>query len=156
MVSVCRREGGGNPRKGHGHAMPDNRERLQKVLAVAISPGAYETEAIAALTMARQLVSKHPHLAHLPDAPAPKPAPPEDASLEMRLKGVRPFWMKIALNLLSQQAYGLGLKSKLVCDFRETPNALDIRCDGPQEACDAFRRYVYFLIDHINAQPSRP
>jgi Protein of unknown function (DUF2786) len=134
----------------------DNRERLQKVLAIAINPGAYETEAIAALNTARQLVNKYPHLANLPPAPLPGAAALDDTSLEMRLIRISPFWLKIALNLLSQQAYGLGLKSKLVCDFRETPNPLDIRCDGSKSACEAFKQYVHFLVDYINSQPRKP
>src|SRR5437899_1946698 len=38
-------------------------DRLDKVLAVAINPGAYEPEAVAALRKARQLVKRDPALA---------------------------------------------------------------------------------------------
>ena len=37
-----------------------DKDRLDKVLAVAINPGAYEQEAIAALHKARELVKREP------------------------------------------------------------------------------------------------
>jgi Protein of unknown function (DUF2786) len=40
--------------------MTDDRTRLEKVLAVAVNPGAIEGEAIAALRRARELVSRIP------------------------------------------------------------------------------------------------
>jgi hypothetical protein len=49
-----------------------NRERLQKIVALAINPGAIEAEAIAALHSARQLVKQNPALAH----PSASPTPP--------------------------------------------------------------------------------
>jgi hypothetical protein len=63
------------------------------------------------------------------------------------------FGLNIFLNSLSAEAYGLGLKSKLVCDFNEVPYPVDIRCDGPKEACDAFKAHLSWLIDHINSKP---
>jgi hypothetical protein len=47
----------------------------------------------------------------------------------------------------SQEAYGLGLKSKMVTDFSVSPMAFDIRCDGPKMACDAFEKHVTWLIE---------
>ena len=52
-----------------------DRERLNKVLAIAINPGSYEQEAVAALRRAREWVKLDPTLAH------PPPAPPEPAQL---------------------------------------------------------------------------
>jgi len=139
--------------------MASDRDRFDKVLAVAVNPGAYEPEAIAALRMARELVKKNPALAHPPphpQVPTPKPAPPGEHSHQIRITNVAPFWLYIALNSLSQQAYGLGLKSKIVVDFKQLPYAIDIRCDGPEVACDAFARHVDWLIDYINSQPREP
>ena len=50
------------------------------------------------------------------------------------------FWLNIFLSNISQQAYGLGLKSKMVVDFRSTkPHAVEIRCDGPKEGAKRFK-----------------
>src|SRR5258708_33639726 len=139
--------------------MPTDRDRFDKVLAVAINPGAYEGEAIAALHKARELVKKTPSLAHPPPPPPPlppaaKPAPPDEASFQVQITNVPPFWLNILLNLLSQEAYGLGLKSKMVCDFKES--AVDVRCDGPKKACKAFEAHVTWVVDYVNSQPRNP
>src|SRR5271165_3153012 len=136
--------------------MANDRDRLDKVLAIAVNPGAYETEAVAALRAARQLIKKNPALAHPPLHPTPKAAPLGEHSHQVRITKVAQFWLYIAINSLSQQAYGLGLKSKIVIDFKEMPYALDVRCDGAETACNAFARYVDRLIDYINSQPRRP
>jgi hypothetical protein len=139
--------------------MPADRDRLNKVLAVAINPGAYEQEAVTALRKARELVKKDPTLAHPappPPAPAPKPSPVGETSHEVRITNVAPFWLYILLNSLSQEAYGLGLKSKMVIDFTTTPYALDVRCDGNKASCDAFEAHVDWIIGYINSQPRQP
>jgi hypothetical protein len=139
--------------------MSADRERLEKVLAIAVNPGAYEGEAMAALRKARELVKKDPSLAHpppAPPAPAPKPAPPGDESVQIKVTHIPSFWLNIFLNKLSEQAYGLGLKSKLVCDFKETSTAVDVRCDGSKEACAALKAHLNWLINYINSQPPRP
>jgi hypothetical protein len=51
-----------------------NKDRLDKVLAVAINPGAYEQEAVAAFHKARELVKRYPKLAFaLPSGRYPLP-----------------------------------------------------------------------------------
>jgi len=140
-------------------ASKSDRDRFNKVLAIAINPGAYESEAVAALRAARQLIKKNPALAHPPphpQAPAPKPAPPGEYSHQVRITNVAPFWLYITINSLSQLAYGLGLKSKIVIDFKERPYALNVRCDGTKTACDAFACHVDWLIGYINLQPRQP
>jgi hypothetical protein len=126
--------------------MPTERRLFDKVLAVAVNPGAYETEAIAALRKARELVKEDPSLAHPP--PLPKPS---EMSFQVTLTNVSPFWLRIVLNNLSEQAYGLGLRSKMVCDFK-TPTAVNVRCDGSRQACKAFQEHLNLVLDHINAQ----
>jgi hypothetical protein len=129
--------------------MASDRDRLDKVLAIAVNPGAYETEAVAALRAARQLIKKNPALAHPPLHPRPKAAPLGEHSRQVRITNVAPFWLYIVINSLSQQAYGLGLKRKIVIDFKVTPYALDVRCDGAETACDAFARYGYEQVSPI-------
>src|SRR5580704_976109 len=120
--------------------MPGDRDRFNKVLAVAINPGSYEQEAIAALRKARDFAKNDPSLAH-PPPPPPTPvmkgAPPDEASLQSKVTNITRFWLPIFLSNLSEQAYGLGLKSKLSCDFSVSPTTVNIRCDGSNEAFQA-------------------
>jgi hypothetical protein len=141
-----------------GMLMAADRDRFNKVLAVAINPGAYEREAIAALRKARDLVKTDPSLAH-PPPPPPTPvmkgAPPDESLLQSRVTNITRFWLSIFLSNLSEQAYGLGLKSKLSCDFSVTPAAVNIRCDGSKKGCEAFQAHLDWLIGHINSQSKK-
>jgi hypothetical protein len=139
--------------------MPDDRGRFQKVLAIAINPGAYEAEAIAALRKARTLVKIDPSLAHPPPPPpipAIKGAPPDESSVQIKVSKITPFWLPIFLSNLSEQAYGLGLKSKLSCDFSAKLATVNIRCDGSKQGCEAFEAHLNWLIGHINSQSKKP
>jgi hypothetical protein len=61
--------------------MNENRKELDKIIAVAVNPGAYEEEAITALRKARALVQENPSLAHPePVAQPPKSQPAQDYS----------------------------------------------------------------------------
>jgi hypothetical protein len=135
--------------------MPADRERFDKVLAIAINPGSYEEEAISAPRKARELVKNDRSLAHLPPAPVAKSAPADQGSLEVKITHISPFWLNILLSNLSQEAYGLGLKSKLTCDFHETPTAVNVRCDGAKNACATFQAHLDWLIDYIDSQPPK-
>jgi hypothetical protein len=137
--------------------MSDDRKRYDKVLAVAINPGAYEGEAIAALLRARELVKANPSLAHPPPTPPPRLAPPNEASFQTKVTKIPAFWLNIFLTNISQEAYGLGLKSKLVSDFGSLePQAVEVRCDGPREACEAFQTHLNWLINYINSELKKP
>ncbi len=136
--------------------MLSHRDRLEKVLAIAINPGAYEEEAVAALHKARELVRKDPKLAHLLPSLAypsskPRPASPGETSLECSITDVSDFWLPILLNNLSEHAYELGLKSKITCDFA-TPTTVDIRCDGTPAACEAFQEHLNLIIEYIKSR----
>jgi hypothetical protein len=132
-----------------------DRKQIDKILAVALNPGAYDQEAVAALRRAREIVKKNPQLAH-PDPPPPSkppstPPPKPEHSIEYKVSKVTLFWAAIFLSNLSEKAYGLGLRSKFSCDF--AGESVDIRCDGSKEACDLFVEHLQWLIDHINSQP---
>jgi hypothetical protein len=130
------------------------KDRLDKVLAVAISPGAYEQEAVAALHKARELVKKEPNLAFdLPSAscPLPRPDPADEASFEVEISGVSEFWLPIVLNILSEQAYVLRLRSQFICDFA-TPTTVRIKCDGGKIACEAFKKHLDSLVEYIHSR----
>jgi hypothetical protein len=118
------------------------KDRLDKVLAVAINPGAYEQEAVAALHKARELVKRDPSLAF--DLSPIRYASPrldaaDEASFEVEIGGVSEFWLPIVLNALSEQAYVLSLRSKFICDFA-TPITVHVTCDGRETACEPARR----------------
>jgi hypothetical protein len=74
--------------------MASDIDRLDKVLAIAVNPEAYETEAVAALRAARQLIKKNPSLAdppRHPRVPTPKPAPLGEHSRQVRITISRRF-----------------------------------------------------------------
>ena len=131
-----------------------DKKRFDKVLAVAINPGAYEQEAVAALQKARELVKRDPNLAFaLPAAHYLLPwlDPPEEGYFELEISGVSEFWLPILLNNLSEQAYVLGLRSKIISDFG-IPTTVQVRCDGRETACGAFQEHVYSLIEYIQSR----
>jgi hypothetical protein len=138
--------------------MSGDKERFDKVLAVAVDPGAYEGEAIAALLKARELAKRNPGLATAvafsPVMGGTRPVP--EYSIKFRLRNIPFDWLKICINSLSAEAYALDLKSKLYCDFTEVPTALDVRCDGSHEACEAFRAHLEALIDYVHTRSRLP
>jgi hypothetical protein len=130
------------------------KDRLDKMLAVAINPGAYEQEAVAALHKARELVKRDPNLAFdLPSMSCALPSldPADEVSLEVEINGVSEFWFPIVLNALSEQAYVLRLKSRFICDFA-TPTTLCVKCDGRETACKAFKEHLDSLVEYIHSR----
>ncbi len=131
------------------------KDRLDKVLAIAINPGAYEQEAVAALHKARELVRRDPSLAfdlQFARYPLPWLDPPDEATFEVEVSGVSEFWLPIVLNTLSEQAYILRLKSKFIYDFA-TPTTVHVKCDGRETACEAFEEHLNSLMEVIHSCP---
>jgi hypothetical protein len=134
--------------------MSDDRERFNKIIAIAVNPATYEEEAVAALRKARELVKQNRSLAHPPPlqpAPPRKPRPP-DYSFELTLTNIPPFWIQIVADKLSCEANCLGLKNKIEYDFCSAQTALDVRVDGPKIACDFFQLRVDWLVNYVNSQ----
>jgi len=113
-----------------------------------MDPGAFEDEAVAALRKARELVKEDPSLRE-PESNAPKIEPPQ-ASFQARITNVQPDWLHVLMNSLSEEAYGLGLRSKITCDFSILPFPVEVRCDGSKEACDKFEAHLNWIIPYIN------
>jgi hypothetical protein len=132
-----------------------SRDRFDKIIAIAVNPGAYEEEAIAALLKARQLAKENPSLAYPPSSSPVKPAACE-ASKQFTLTKIPPFWLNILADSISNMAYGLGLRSKISYDFKQRPVALSIRCDGTLAACNALETHIHWLIDYVNSPPPQP
>ena len=133
--------------------MNENRKKLDKIIAVAVNPGAYEEEAITALRKARALVQENPSLAHPePVAPPPKSQPAQDYSYQTQITNISALRLPVIMTGLSAEAYGLGLKSKLELEFVEgaTRYILNVRVDGPKLGCETFDRYVKGLIEFHN------
>jgi hypothetical protein len=130
--------------------MSKNRERFAKIVAIAMDPAAFEDEAIAALRKARQLVREDPSLKQ-PGVHRPR-VEPSQTTIKARITSLHPDWLNILLNSLSQQAYGLGLRSKITCDFSVTPWAVEAQCDGSEEACNKFLAHVDWVVEYINKQ----
>ncbi len=131
-----------------GDTMANNRTRFEKIIAIAMDPGAFEDEAIAALRKARELIRQDPGLKE-PEIRPPKVEPAE-ASFKSRITNVQNDWLTILMSNLSQEAYGLGLKSKIVCDYSERLTTVEVRCDGSADACKKFQGHVDWLIQYIN------
>lgn len=137
------------------------RDRFDKIIAIAVNPATYEEEAITALRKARELVKENRALAHPEPPPAPpppaspKPAQP-DYSFHVEITNIPPDWLTLVAHMLSKAAYGLGLKSKIEYDFSDTPAALNVRADGPKQACHAFETHFTSLIDFVNSQQALP
>ena len=128
--------------------MSNDRDRLEKVLALAINPGAVEGEAVAALHRARQLVKQNPSLAHPPQqTPLPVHQPAPEATFKVKITSVHPDWIFVLVGLLSKQAYELELRSKIEFDFSQTLTTIDVVCDGPQTSCTAFEKHVEWCVD---------
>ena len=82
-----------------------SRNRFDKIIAIAVNPGAYEEEAIAALLKARQLAKENPSLAHPPYSPPVKPSPSE-ASKQFTITKIAPFLVKY----IGRQYFQYGLR----------------------------------------------
>jgi hypothetical protein len=134
------------------------RDRFDKIIAIAVNPATYEEEAITALRKARELVKENRALAHPePPAPPPAPEPPQpNYYFQVEVTNIPTDWLPLVAHNLSKEAYGLGLKSKIEYDFSDTPLSLNVRADGSKEACNALDRYFTRLMDFVNAQRWRP
>jgi hypothetical protein len=134
----------------------NDRDRFEKVLALAINPGAVEGEAIAALHRARQLVKQNPSLAHPPQQPpAPVQQPSLQATFKVKITSVHPDWILILVGLLSKRAYELELRSKIEFDFGERLTAIYVVCDGSQASCTVFEKHIEWCVNYINQQLKR-
>jgi hypothetical protein len=137
-------------------AAPDHVQGVQsdRLLAVAINPGAYEQEAVAALHKARELVKREPDLAF--DLPSMTPLDPSDeVSIEAEISGISEFRLPIILNSLSERAYLLGLKSKFTCDLA-TPTTVHVKCDGRETACEVFKEHLSLLAEYVRSRQCGP
>ena len=76
-------------------------------------------------------------------------------SLAFQVKKIPPYWINIFTNNVSEAAYGLGLKSKIVVELEEIPRVIQIRCDGPKQACAVFEAHLNWLLTYINTQPPK-
>jgi hypothetical protein len=98
--------------------MANDRDRLKKVLAVAMHPQTVDQEAIAAFHRARDLVKANPALAHPPEQQPPPPTSPKpETTFTANITSVHPDWILILVGILSQNAYKLDLKSQITFDF---------------------------------------
>lgn len=135
--------------------MSATKERFEKILALAIDPGAYDGEAVAAMRRAYELVKKNRGL--IPPAPQPvyQPAQPKILSNAYKITNIQLSWVSIISELLSRKAYELDLKSKLEYDFSQTLTGVSVTFDGTQEACTIFEAHINWVIEYVNSQKSQ-
>jgi hypothetical protein len=132
--------------------MANDRDRLTKVLALAMHPQTVPNEAMAAFRRARDLVKANPSLAHPPSPPPPKsPATPApEATFSANITSVHPDWILILVGSLSQRAYKLDLKHKIGFDFTQTLTSVQLVCEGTQDACNSIEKHMHWIIGYIN------
>jgi hypothetical protein len=94
-------------------------------------------------------VQNDPSLAHRAALRPPKIKPPE-FSYKVRINNVNRDWLTILMANLSQEAYGLGLRSKIVCEYLGLSTTVEVRCDGSAAACAKFRAHVDWLVEYVN------
>lgn len=138
--------------KSEGSGVSSDKARFEKVWALAVDPGAFEGEALAAFKKMRELVKTNPALAHLATAqpaPASPPRKPE-ATYTARITHVHPDWILILIDLFSTRAYELGLRNKITFDFTGAQTAVKVVCEGPAISCDLFEKHVDWCINYIN------
>jgi hypothetical protein len=121
----------------HAHMalrMSKNRDRFNKIIAVAVNPAAYEEEAISALKRARELVKQDRALAYPPEPPPPHRRLHLTVRTKLKSPNTNPLILPVMMSNLSSEAYGLGLKSKIEIEFVAgvSTYTLDVRCDGPR------------------------
>ncbi len=134
--------------------MADDRERLTRVLALAMHPQTIPQEALAAFHRARDLVKANPSLAHPPEPqkPKPPPQPAPQATFKATITSVHPDWILILIDSLSREAYKLDLKSEITFDFSQALTAVNVLCDGSEKACAKFQNHVKWAINYINSK----
>jgi hypothetical protein len=129
----------------------EERDRLRKVLTLAMHPETIPEEALAAFNRARKIVESNPALAHPPEPRKPAPPPPR-ATFKATITSVHPDWILVVVGNLSGRAYDLGLKSKITFDFLQTPPAINVLCEGSQNACSEFEKHATWFTGHVNKQ----
>src|SRR6516225_8132507 len=137
--------------------MANDRDRLQKVLTLAMHPQTVPQEAHAAFLRARQIVKANPSLAHSPVSEAVSAAkPPREATFEATITSVHPDWVLILVDALSRSAYKLDLKYQIAFDFSQSLTAINFICHGSKQSCEAMESQVNWVINYIDDEMSDP
>ena len=136
--------------------MATDRDRLQKVLTLAMHPQTVPQEAHAAFLRPRQIVKANPSLAHSPASEAVSVAKPSrEATFEATVTSVHPDWVLI-LDALSRSAYKLDLKYQIAFDFSQSLTAINFICHGSKQSCEAMEGQVNWVINYIDDEISNP
>jgi hypothetical protein len=137
--------------------MTNDRDRLWKVLTLAMHPQTVPQEAHAAFLRARQIVKANPSLAHSPASETISvPKPPKEATFEATITSVHPDWILILIGALSRSAYKLDLKYQIDFDFSQSLIAINLVCHGSKQSCEAMEGQVDWAINYINDEISNP
>ena len=137
--------------------MVNDRDRLQKVLTLAMHPQTVPQEAHAAFLRARQIVKANPSLAHSPASEAVSVAKPSrEATFEATVTSVHPDWVLILVDALSRSAYKLDLKYQIAFDFSQSLTAINFTCRGSNQSCEAMEGQVSWVINYIDDEISNP
>jgi hypothetical protein len=129
--------------------MPD-RDRLTKVLTLALHPHTVPQEAVAALHRARDLVKANLSLAHPAADPgeSTRSAAQSEATFNAKITSVHPDWILILVGLLSSRAYDLNLKYKIDFDLSQALTAIDLNCEGSKQSCGKISRSMEWAANY--------
>jgi hypothetical protein len=137
-----------------GITMADDRNKLDKVIALAIHPTTVPAEAVAAFNRARQLVKQNPDLAHPP--PEPEPAAPAQPAVNAKftatITNLHPDWILIFVALVSKTGHEAGLKYRIDFDFSQAAVAIKLQCEGDERQCNLFEWNATWCVNYINEQ----
>jgi hypothetical protein len=137
--------------EGSEDLLPSDRDRLTKILTLAIHPGTVATEAEAALHRARQIVVANPSLAYSPlPEPQQQSATKPETTYTIKITSVHPDWVLILIGLLSRRAYQLDLRYQVEFDLTQSRAGINVTCEGSQSACDRFNKSADWAVNYIN------
>jgi hypothetical protein len=133
--------------------MNENRKKLDKIIAVAVNPGAYEEEGYNGPAQGSRVGAREPFSC---TSRAGRSASKVATCAGLLLPDANHEYFRATptsdRDWPPAEAYGLGLKSKLELEFVEgaARYTLNARVDGPKLGCETFDRYVKWLIEFHN------
>jgi hypothetical protein len=133
----------------------DERDKLNKVLALAMHPETIRGEALAAFERARHIVKTNPALAHPPTPQTPGAPPPTNspqAKYSMTITNVHPDWILVLVHQLSKRAFDLDLKCQIGFDFSQQLTGVKLHWNGPEKACQDLEWSINWCVNYVNQE----
>jgi hypothetical protein len=130
----------------------NDRDRLTKVLTLAMHPQTIPEDAMAAFRRARAIVRDNPSLTHPEPVLTERAAFVPETTFKTAIASVHPDGVLILVGSLSTRAYELELKYEVGFDFSQPLTAVKVTYRGPATACEAFSDHVEWAVQYINGR----